>query len=362
MFYKNILQGLQGLHENKYIHALKNRNQMPNIYRYILDKSSKQFICPNPECGQKRFKRYIDIETKLYLPEKYGKCNRIDNCRYHLNPYKDGYGTEDNKEYSGKPLPPVMPQPVYFMPEIVLNATLKAESYNNNTFILNLMRICPTEDIAKVISLYRIGTISKGERAGAVTFPFIDFEGNIRTIQAKQFNDANHTLKNGTDFVHSILVRHFMKKCEALPDWLNEYTKNEKFVSCLFGEHLLSKYHSNPIALVEAPKTAIIATLYFGLPNDPTSLLWLAVYNKSSLTVEKCKVLKGKNIVLFPDLNAYDEWFRKAQELESKISGTRFLVDDRLEKNASENERKQGLDLADYLTRFKYLDFIQERK
>ena len=333
---------------------------MPDKYRYILDRSSKQFICPNPECGQKRFKRYIDNETKLYLPEKYGKCNRADNCRYHLNPYKDRYGRDEGKQHESQPLPPKMPQPVYFMPEIVLKATLKAESYNNNTFILNLLKICPIEDIAKVISLYKIGTIPEGKRTGAVTFPFIDYQGNIRTIQAKQFNDANHTIENGTDFVHSILIRNYSKQGKALPGWLQEYQKNEgspRFVSCLFGEHLLAKYHSNPIALVEAPKTAIIATLYFGLPDGPTKLLWLAVYNKSSLTIDKCKILQGRKVVLFPDLNAFDEWNAKAKEFKAKIATTQFVVSDLLEKNASAYEKKQGLDLADYITKFDYSEF-----
>ena len=40
---------------------------------------------------------------------------------------------------------------------------------------------------------------------------------------------------------------------------------------------------------------------------------------------------------LYPDINAYDEWNMKAQELKTKIPDTRFLVSDLLEKNASEN-------------------------
>ena len=55
---------------------------------------------------------------------------------------------------------------------------------------------------------------------------------------------------------------------DSLPNWLTPYKKNESKVSCLFGEHLLSKYPHNPIALVEAPKTAIYSTLYFGTPEQ----------------------------------------------------------------------------------------------
>ena len=329
---------------------------MSKDFRYILDKTGKKHLCP--ECGKRRFVLYVDIEKNEYLPEKYGRCDRESNCTYHLSPYSNKYGTNEAKQYEYKPQPKPQQQPVYYIPEGVLNATLK--DYDNNTFIQNLLKLAPVEEVEKVISLYRIGTISKGERSGAVTFPFIDKAGNIRTIQAKEFNETNHTIKNGTDFVHSIIARYYTNKGETLPGWLQDYTKNEKFVSCLFGEHLLNKYPLNPVALVEAPKTAITGSLYYGFPENQNALLWLAVYNKSSLSLEKCKALQGSKVVLFPDLNAFTEWNTKAQELKLKLPGTRFIVSDLLEKNATEAERINGLDLADYLTRFDYTLFRKE--
>jgi len=325
-------------------------------FRYVLEKGTKKHLCP--ACGKRRFVRYIDTETNGYLPEKYGRCDRESNCTYHLTPYADGYGTKEAKQYQYKPQPKPQQQPVYFIPEGILNATLK--DYDNNTFVQNLLKLAPIEEVEKVISLYRIGTISKGERSGAVTFPFIDKAGNIRTIQAKEFNETNHTIKNGTDFVHAIITRYYTNKGEALPGWLQDYNKNEKFVSCLFGEHLLNKYPCNPVALVEAPKTAIIGALYYGLPETPNALLWISVYNKSSLSIEKCKALKGRKVVLFPDLNAFTEWNNKAQELKAKLPGTRFIVSDLLEKNATEAERMNGLDLVDFITRFDYKLFRRE--
>jgi hypothetical protein len=250
-----------------------------------------------------------------------------------------------------------LPQPVYFIPESVLQATLK--DYDLNTFVQNLCKLAPAHEVEKVISMYRLGTIGKGERSGAVTFPFIDKVGHVRAIQAKQFDEANHT--TSTDFVHSILNRHYMKQGKQLPDWLNNYTKNDLKVSCLFGEHLLQRYPTNPIALVEAPKTAIIATLYFGLPETPKDLLWLGVYNKSSLTLDKCKAIKGRKVVLYPDLNAYNEWELKTQELRTKIPSTKFIVSDMLERNATPEDISKGLDLADYLTRFEINLFRQPK-
>lgn len=164
------------------------------------------------------------------------------------------------------------------------------------------------------------------------------------------FDEANHTTK--TSFLHGILKYQYQQRGEALPDWLPAYELNELKVSCLFGEHLLSKYPSNPVALVEAPKGAIYGTLYFGLPNVPERFLWLAVYNLSSLNVVKCKALEGRQVVLFPDLSkdgkAFELWNSKLKELNT-IKGARFTISGLLESKASEAERLNGCDIADYL-------------
>jgi hypothetical protein len=389
-------------------------------HRYILDKSPKKYTCPG--CGKKRFVRYIDTVTGEYLTGDYGRCDREGDCKYFQRPpletrcffvpfteLKDysekafqlvtdagtyfvpksqvfealeggcyitefylnesdkapGHLANDYKYYSDAGTLQIhstetMPQKqkVYFLPEAVLSKTLKG--YENNTFIQNLLKRYPAKEIEKVVSLYRLGTVASGYRAGAVTFPFIDRAGSVRTIQAKQFDETNHT--TSTDFIHSMIERHHTKAGEPLPGWLQDYKLNEKFVTCLFGEHLLNRYPMNPVALVEAPKTAVIGTLCYGLPDSPNGLLWLAVYNKSSLTLEKCKVLKGRKVVLFPDLNAFDEWNQKAKEINASLPGTRFVVSDLLERNATETDIKNGLDLADYLTRFDYRLFRKEKQ
>lgn len=257
-----------------------------------------------------------------------------------------------------KPAKPVLkrsslPEPVKsFIPFEILKATL--QDWQENSFLQNLLHRVPfpmdSKDIETVISLYLLGTICKGYRAGAITFPFIDKNGNIRAIQAKQFDKENHTIS--TDFLHSILKRHYETTKQPLPGWLATYLQNDGFVTCYFGEHLLNKYPANPVALVEAPKTAIIGTLYFGFPDNPTNFLWLATYNLTSLSAEKCKVLKGRDVYLFPDLNAFDRWQKNANEIALTLKDIKFKVSDLLEKKASEPERKSSLDLADYLTRF----------
>ena len=348
---------------------MSNFSNFSNPHRYSLEKGSKKHHCPN--CNKKTFVCYIDTETSDYLPEQYGRCDRESKCSYHLNPYLGGYAKmiwEQEQKVTGvtkvtvpkqkyfrtQPKPQPTPEPVFFDFD-TFKQTLQPERYEKNTFIQNLFyRVqfpFEVDQVTKVIQLYRLGTVANGYRAGAVTFPFIDHFGNVRAIQVKQFDEQNHT--TGTDFLHSIIEKHHTRNNKPLPEWLEAYTKQDKRVSCLFGEHLLSKYHSNPVALVEAPKTAVYGTLYFGLPETPESLIWLAVYNKSSFSFDKLKALRGRFVYVFPDLskdgNTFKEWETKAKDYEKRLPGTRFIFSDLLEQLAPEQDKSEGNDIADYL-------------
>ncbi len=335
---------------------------MNTEHRYTLEKGSKKYHCP--ECAKTRFVRYIDTQTGEYLPEQYGRCDRESKCGYFVNPYDDGYVKAIREQEQGdktewKPQQPKrIKRPVSkpkraFIPFDVFNRT--RAGYEKNVFIQNLLaRVAfpfEVKEIEKVISLYHLGTVQNGYRTGGNTFPFIDVKNNVRAVQVKQFDEQNHT--KGTDFLHSIIEKHHTRKNKQLPEWLKAYNENETKVSCLFGEHLLRRYPNNPVALVEAPKTAIYGTLYFGFPEQSTNFIWLAVYNLSSLNIDKCEVLKGRNVYLFPDLSkdgkAFELWSNKATEIQQRLQGTYFHVSDLLEKLAPQQDKEQGKDIADYL-------------
>lgn len=347
-------------------------------HRYKLEKGSKKHHCPN--CNKKTFVRYKDAETGEYIPEQYGRCDRENKCRYHLNPYLEGYAKmiweQETGKRSGLPvkrkiqrkkrIPPPKQKPVFFDFD-TFKATLKVESYEKNVFIQNLLKNVahPFEvvEVTKVIQLYRLGTVATGYRTGAITFPFIDVENNVRAVQVKQFDKQNHT--TGTDFLHSMIEKHHTRNKKPLPKWLEAYRKQDKRISCLFGAHLLSKYESNPVALVEAPKTAVYGTLYFGLPETPDSFIWLAVYNKSSFSFDKIKALKGRFVYVFPDLSkggdTFREWETKAKEYERRLPGTRFIFSDLLEQLAPEQDKTEGKDLADYLIKQDWRLFREQK-
>ena len=336
-------------------------------YRYTLEKSSRKHLCPS--CSKQRFVRYFDIETNQYLPDHYGRCDREAECTYHLNPYSDGYIEKSsgddfiNNQASARFSTTILQKPKHnaLIPFEVLART--RQGWELNIFLQNLINRIPypflASDIEKIIGQYQLGTVLKGYMAGAVTFPFIDERNRIRAIQVKLFNESNHT--TSTSFLHSIIEQNLKELGKQIPEWLKTYNKNESKVTCMFGAHLLSKYPDNPVALVEAPKSAIIGTLYYGFPNKPERLLWLAVYNLSSLSYEKCLALKGRTVVLFPDLSkdgtAFQLWSAKAKSLEEQLPGTRFIVSDILEQKASVTAKTKGLDIADFLIQFNYLSF-----
>lgn len=339
-------------------------HKMNTEHRYKLEKGSKKHHCPN--CSKKTFVLYIDTETGDQLPEQYGRCDRESKCGYYLNPYLDGYvkaiweqehgnrlKLPNNWKTQKKAIPQPTPGPIFFDFE-TFKQTLQSERYEKNNFIQNLLKTVQfpfeVDDVTKVIQLYRLGTVANGYRAGAITFPFIDIKGNIRAVQVKQFDEQNHT--TGTDFLHSIIEKYYIQNNKPLPEWLEAYNNNETKVSCLFGEHLLSKYPNSTVYLFEAPKTAIYGTLYFGFP-EQSNIICLAVYNKSSFSFDKLKVLQGRFVCVFPDLsidgNTFKEWETKAKEYESLLNGTRFVFSDLLEQLAPQQDKENGNDLADYL-------------
>lgn len=138
---------------------------------------------------------------------------------------------------------------------------------------------------------------------------------------------------------------HWVHKLINQPDY--------ELKQSLFGEHLL-KDKTKHVAIVESEKTAIIASNYF------PQFIWLAVGGKDGLNLEKLQSLNGRKVVLFPDLKYFEKWSGKAKDFNDRMIGTQFSVSDFLETNATEQERAEGWDIADYLIKFDYRQFRTE--
>ena len=310
------------------------------IYRYILEPYNgikTRYRCPECNDKNKTFTLYIDTLTGEYLHNTVGRCNRESKCGYHYSPKE--YFEENKNEVSLK-------NTNKDLNDSTFTNTIKATSfidieifksslinYETNNFIKYLINFFGIEITNKLINQYFIG--SSKHWIGSTVFWQIDIKGKVRAGKIMLYNSFTgkriKELFNHINWVHKTIGE-----------------KDFEVNQCFFGEHLLHE-KSKPIAIVESEKTAIIASAY--LPN----FLWLAVGSLTNLNLRKCNILMGRIVILFPDLNGYEKWKRKANEFSHHINIT---VSDLLERKATVIERKQGLDLADYLIRFKLREFI----
>lgn len=91
------------------------------------------------------------------------------------------------------------------------------------------------------------------------------------------------------------------------------YKNEDGYLSCLFGEHLLSYnyYEKSTIVLVESEKTAVIG--YMLMPK----YAWLAYGGINGLTENKLKPLVGHKVLIIPDMseNAVNIIYKKIPDL-----------------------------------------------
>ncbi len=311
---------------------------MKTEYRYILEPykgMNTRYRCPNCQQRDKTFSLYIDTETGEHVHPTVGRCNRESNCGYHYTPkqyFQDNnisFDTPQPKAYKPRILNPP-PKPVSFIPKDVFKASLKAHETNHFVqFLINLFGVAVANQL---ISRYFIATSKHWN--GATVFWQIDTKGKVRT---------------GKIMLYSPTTGKRVKEPFNHINWVHSLLKQPEFElrQCLFGEHLLIDT-TKPVAIVESEKTAVIASVY--LPQ----FIWVAVGSLTNLNAEKCSILKGRTVTLFPDLNGFEKWSNKAKEL-SRLAN--FTVSDLLERKATETEKKQGFDLADYLIKYDYKAF-----
>ena len=92
------------------------------------------------------------------------------------------------------------------------------------------------------------------------------------------------------------------------------------------------------MALVESPKNALFGAVAF------PELLWVAAGNKYNLSREALQPLRGRDVMVFPDCDAIEEW---TQLLRSMPDVANFVVSDYCRRVAPADQPKY--DIADYL-------------
>lgn len=191
----------------------------------------------------------------------------------------------------------------------------------HNNLIKYLLGLFGAKQTAELISKYYLGTSKHWQ--GATVFWQID---------------KSHKIRNGKIILYNSETGKRVRSENV--SWLHSVTETPelKQIQCLFGEHLLNG-NSKPVAIVESEKTAMICSVY--LPK----FIWLATGSIEGLTLQRTEILKGRTVMLYPDLKAYDIWAKKAKQLGFEIS-------DFLEKNSTEIQKQNEFDLADFLPHF----------
>lgn len=309
-----------------------------NQHRFLLEpyKGMKtRYNCP--QCQKnKTFTKYIDTETGNHINTLVGKCNRESKCGYHYPPKQ--YFIDTNTNIENTPLNYSINKPLVqkeeekqtsYIPLNIFNNSLK--DYDSNQLVCFLNNLFGATITSELISRYFIGTTDCWN--GATVFWQIDIKGKIRTGKIMLYNQT--TGKRVKEPYNHINWAHKTNN-------INDFELDQ----CFFGEHLLID-KTKPIALVESEKTALIASVYF------PKFIWLAVGSLNNLNANKCMMLRDRNVVLFPDLGAFTKWEEKANSIE----GLKYHISNLLEKKALQNEKNEGLDLADYLVKYDFKEF-----
>ena len=256
-----------------------------------------------PKCKDKHsFTYYVDPNDNI-LDVKVGKCNHQSSCGYHFSPsdyFKLNPDARTSRTDYTAPLPKVV-KPLCYIPYEYVS---KSKSTNNMLFQY-LGTIFPSDKLQQVANDYLIGST----KAHDIIYWQIDHTGKVRTGKVMSYTSDGHRDKTkpyGANWIHSILIKQHKLPC----DW--------QLTQCLFGEHLLRKYPDKPVGIVEAEKTAIIASLV--APN----FLWVSCGGVGNLN-SVVNILSNRSVMVFPDLDGYDNWQEKVKHLSFKVTVSHTL-------------------------------------
>ena len=321
--------------------------------RYHLQKYagiSSRHTCPaceRPRC----FTLYIDDNGNILHPTV-GRCDHESSCGYHRTPRQYFHDHPEHRHFvipsersesrqSTKSLEHQRKNLLHYRharpdrasPGVIPQNLIPPPSATNH-LISYLKTMIPSSAIDRIIADYRLASTPDQ----AIIFLQIDQDNQCRTGKIMQYNPTTgHRIKDPDkpgriNWLHSILKR----RKQLPPDW--------QLTQCLFGEHLLPQHPDKTVALVESEKTAIICAALMH------QYLWLATGGKSGLTSERLNSLKGRKIIVFPDIDAFKDWQQKIftfPHLDIRISRL-------LEDNATSADRAAHIDLADWI--LKYLE------
>ncbi len=311
-------------------------------YRYHLLKYSgptSRLTCPS--CGRSHcFVPYVDDDDRI-IGNEYGRCDHESSCGYNKYPpsirdlrgsiseYQKPIGKSKKRIISHLEKKEEPPGRIWTIPRAIYLNTVRTQPLSD--FHYFLLSIFDVKSIERIIVEYLLGVTDEGD----IIYYQIDKENRCRTGKVMKYDrKTGHRIKDSTRPGAITWVHTKLKEQGILPEeW--------ELTQCLFGEHLLQKYPSKPVFLVEAEKTAVIGSAVF------PDVIWIAVGGKSQLG-DKIEVLRGRQVIAFPDYDGYQTWAEKTKERPY----LNIRVSDIILKHATEKDKEMGADIADILIRW----------
>ncbi|WP_373799116.1 DUF6371 domain-containing protein [Bacteroides heparinolyticus] len=267
-------------------------------YKWQLQKYSgrnSRHTCPacgRPDC----FVFYVDAMGNP-LASDVGRCEHRNSCGYEKTPKM--FFDEHPQEKERNEYRPVLPQHQKQETKtdyIPFDLIQRSESTGNN-LMRYLGKFFPLPDLRRLTKAYHLGSTRKGE----IIFPEIDIQGRCRTGKIMQYGEDGHRVKNERDAVDWLHARYMRQQEKKASDF--------HLKQCLFGEHLLTERPDEIVALTESEKSAIICALVF------PDFVWVSCGGKHGLKPDLCKPLAGRNILVYADADAANEWREKIAQL-----------------------------------------------
>lgn len=306
-----------------------------------------------PKCGSTQFENYVDSYSGFCLDYSVGRCYS-PKCGYDLSP--EAYIkeiTEEKKEFTivdflfnPKPNNFNTINPVYLMDTIGLDSN----------FLVYLRSKFSADEVLKAVYDYMISATDDGRPI----FWRIDKDGNVLLGKTMSYNPISGKKYQigGTCFDENL---SFIRYTPAM-EWMNSYgirdqepDRSLELSTCLFGEHLITKYPNKPIMLVEDEKTAVILSLI-----EP-SFNVIAVGELENLTDKNIYNIRKKTIIAFPSYGNFNIWQEKINEINKKLN-SEIKVSNFFERIGEKMNLEPSINLTDLFLSFDNKDIYNDYK